>query len=506
MNAHGTLTDENGESLVLKLARFLRMELTVIAAGGWPRNPPRVLDYAEDPSPAGTPRSRLTTIVGDVKARLAGRHYTTCFGVVDLTAPPAPGTGTREIAGWGLDVQTTIGSTSKLWGMYAAFQLRDDVRAFVTANPGVAQSDLKSRLQASWRASPIPELKAVGRNGPMPRLEHIFDLSVLPATPPATGTGVAVAASAIDFVGIVDCGIPRGLSASAATATLAGTLETFHQHEYSKEEPDKIRMWEQLATMPFAHRLWLSIAWSDNAAASTVLKDLGLVYVDAVLAGSRLYDSGLNVGARAAMSYGATPDKLLSGTPVWSPGSALNRRISDFKSGQHGKPPRQAGTVRMLLCFVGSLHQGIVISASDSEQMLSLMRPPKWSIGERGRQAPAIGLDGNPMIDEDGNARYVDGVASFVVDAIDDFVDDPTIGLPVADSYRAFAEAAAKLGIASGKLADVAIVDVPTTVGPRLNWLIAFSRCPNTALDGVKPEAYEYDLILKDVITEWMKT
>ena len=258
--------------------------------------------------------------------------------------------------------------------------------------------------------------------------------------------------------------------------------------------------------MPFAHRLWLSVAWSDNAAANTILRDVGLDYIDAVLTGAQLYDPIENVGARAARAYGYakdSPDALLD-EGVWPGGSPLRPRISEFREAFNGDSPEQAATVRTLLCFATALDQGLVISSIDSAQMLSLMRLPEWATGARGARIPAIGLDGNPIIDADGPS-YVDGVPSFVVGAFDEFVDDADVGLRVASRNRPFADAAAKLGVSQGKLADVAIVNVPTTDGRVLYWAVAF-------VANADPGGYEqfdlgtnqYGIALRDIVRQWM--
>ena len=500
MTTDAAFTDDSGQSLTVRLATFLRQDFAVIAAGGWPRNPPSIMAFTEAAYSPGSPIHRLGRIVDAVAIDTLGPI---CLGVVDLDVPPGPNTGTYQFAGWGLDTQTTVGSCAKTWAMYAAFQLRDDVRSFLRTASGVARSNIATKLRTAWRNSPIPELKKIARDGRMPRIEQIFDFSALPADPAAASAAPAPDPNAVDFAGIAACGVPAGFAPSAATSSLASQLETFHQHEYSSKRADKVDMWEKLATMPFGQRLWLTTAWSDNAAATTCATDIGFDYIDAVMRASHLYDPAANAGARLALTYADSTDLLDAGT--WARGTALFQRISNFRGLSQGAAPRHAATVRSLLCFAAALDARTLISAADSDQMVALMRPLRWATGERGQAMPAFGLDGNPILDDDGSSEHVDGVDSFILSAFDEFVDDASIGLHVGDSWRPFRDAAAKIGILGNKLADVALVTIDTTDGRTLHWGIAFvgNRCDNED-DRFKPGSNQYGTALKEIVRQWL--
>ena len=497
MTADTQFVDESGESLTIKAAIFLRTEFGIFPSTGWPRNPPRILSFIDAAEPAGAPPHSLAAIVADVAMRYA---TPICFGIVNLDQPPDPNTLTYQIAGWGMDKQSTIGSCAKIWAMYAAFQLRDDVRSLILGTPGIDRSTLAAKLKASWRSSPIPELRNLARNGRMPRLDQIFDLSALPADAAAARASPAIDPTDVDIDGIADYGLADLFDTASTGAGLASQLATFHQHEYSNLRAHKVEMWEQLAIMPFGRRLWLTTAWSDNAAATTCILDIGLDYIGALLSAAHLYDTTSNAGPRLAETY-ATPNKLLD-AGTWRRGTSKFTRISQFRYDARGKSnnPHQAATVRTLLCFATALDQRLLISAADSEQMLSLMRPLKWATGSHGLGNEIIGLDGNPVLNPSGSPVRVNGVSSFLLNAFEKYV------LVGPDPDRPFKDAAAKIGIVGRKLADLAIVTLVNADGsPVLHWAVAFlANLRPVDADDFDIEMNQYGLALREIVDQWM--
>jgi hypothetical protein len=203
---------------------------------------------------------------------------------------------------------------------------------------------------------------------------------------------------------------------------------------------------------------------------------------------------------------------------VWRRGAPLFQRISQFRGRSQGAAPRHAATVRTLLCFAASLDSRQLISAADSDQMLSLMRPLRWATGQCGAKIVAIGLDGRAMLDEHRKPKYVDGMDSFIVEAFDEFVDDSSLGLYVADSNRPFADAAGKIGIVvqqqslpngkiseRTKLADFAIVTINTTDGRVIHWGLAFLANQSSSEDDpFEIGSNQYGIALKEIIRRWM--
>ena len=173
----------------------------------WPVNPPGVAAFDSRKVPSGRKRTKLAKILDAIHKKEGGPI---CFGIVKSEDAPAAGAA-WDFAGWGLDRHITIGSTAKLWVMYAAFQLRNDLRTLIRNTPGVSRADLATKLKEAWTNSKVRELKRVAVSGQMPRLEQIFDLSALPATPPAgQPPDPATLAAAVDFQEFADCGIARG--------------------------------------------------------------------------------------------------------------------------------------------------------------------------------------------------------------------------------------------------------------------------------------------------------
>jgi hypothetical protein len=505
-----SFTDESGQSVTHRIATFLRQDgLAGALPTGWPTNPPKPARFDDAARTSGAPKTPLRAIVDEVATTVGGPL---CLGIVDLDAARDPVTGLYDFAGWNLDVQHTIGSCAKVLAMYAAFQLRDDVRALIRSTPGLHQANLADKLKDAWRAATTSALQKVGRQGRMPRLAQIFDLGALPVDAAAAAAAPATDPAAIDFAGFANCGVPADFaSTSAAIAAaqgspitaLASELETFHQHEYGSGRAVEKDMWEKLAQMPFGHRLWLTTAWSDNAAATTCATDVGFDYIDALMSASGLYNPARNIGARLSMTYKDSSDAIDRGT--WRHGTPQFDRVSQFTGQSQGNSPHQAATARTLLCFIAALDARELISAADSEQMLALMRPLRWATGERGAGVPAFGLDGNPMLQDDGSSEHVDGVDSFILGAFDDFVDDPSIDLRVTSSWRPFVDAAGKIGIVGTTLADLALVIIKDTSGTlALHWGIAFTNDNGHSSDEFwKPASNQYGRALAAIVRKW---
>jgi len=492
------LSDETGRPLKGRISPFLRFDFNAPPTGDWPKNPPSLNAFLDNAAPSGTPPTRLASIVAQVASAIDGP---VALGIVDLATPPDPVVG-YDFAGWGLDEQATIGSAAKTWAMYAAFQLRDDVRELVRTTPGVAQDDLDVKLQEAWRRSPFQELNRVAQ-GRMPFVNQIFDLSALPPSAQTTASSPPTNPADIDFGGFDDCGVPLDFQCTPATTALASSFETFHLHEHTPGNARAKEMWEMLAKMPFGHRMWLMTAWSDNAAATTCIADLGLDYIEAVLRGARMYDALDNVGARLAKTYATSNALLDAGT--WQPGrDPLYARISEFRTQSRGAAPRQAATVRAMLAFVAALDGRALISAADSNQMLALLRPLRWATGTNRDQVPALDFNGRPRKDRHGAPLYVDGVGSFILRAFRRCIVDSTIGLDVEDPTLPFDDAASKLGIADDTLSDLGLVSITPTFGPLIHWGVAFLG--DEAGDNFNAAAKRYAQAIGEIVRLWIAT
>ena len=203
------------------------------------------------------------------------------------------------------------------------------------------------------------------------------------------------------------------------------------------------------------------------------------------------------------MTFGDTTDLIKS--KAWSNQSPLFDRLSQFKGNSVGADPHHAGTVRTLLRFAAALDTRQLISAEDSERMLSLLRPLRWATGEHGIGMPSVGLDHHIMKDERGYILYLDGVSSFILHTIDAAADVP---LAFADPSKPFIDAAAKIGILGRRLADFGIVNMQTSDGHTIHWGIGFlNNYSRTSKEEDRADfmTNQYGRILRKALTEWIK-
>jgi hypothetical protein len=201
-----------------------------------------------------------------VKAASTVNHL--CAALVDLTGNPLmpPYVGMND------DEMVFAGSMLKITAMYAAFALRAQVQAFVTAAAAsgapVIPPDITAEIEAAWR----PKLLALFPTRPtqsfgnkqaidFPKLTTIFDF--LPSGKVEfAGTARALTDVQLDTIG--EFGGPKG---------------GFHD--------------------------WMRVMmrWSNNAAASRCIGALGYVYLNGVLDQAGLFDATNNNGLWLSADY-----------------------------------------------------------------------------------------------------------------------------------------------------------------------------------------------------------
>jgi Beta-lactamase enzyme family len=170
-----------------------------------------------------------------------------CVAVVDLTGLTSPDlTATPAFWGWNLSEATTVGSTSKLAVMLAAFELRRVVQAAHAGRPADPLSDVTEAVVKDWAAASDSESRDIASRPPT--FTQIFD-PFFEFSPP--------------------------------TST-----------EAELDEIDDAPTPEKVAALSFADRLRLMCEWSENIASSMCARDLGFAFIRATLLQTGLYVPG----------------------------------------------------------------------------------------------------------------------------------------------------------------------------------------------------------------------
>jgi hypothetical protein len=364
-----------------------RIAAVLIGGRTWP--------FAPDPHPVLKEDSTLVNLLKPVKDKPEYKHLK--VGVVDLTDPIKPRYFLDKPHN---DETVTIGSASKLAILYAAFQLREDLRNVLRDNGSISTLDeLKQGLKAYWSSGDKPaSLKALA-NSPRrwPRLERIFALESWPISDP---TGLV-------FAGKDNCGIDKlDEDLSAPKLALMRGLEKFHNLEY---EGSKLQRWQGLLQnrapdgtaflpgvplgqpIPFAKRLWLTCAWSDNAAATSCWKDLGREYQKILMTESGFYSvkDGKAEGFRSGATYfGQWEIHEIDQLSI----SVLEKEtLRAYLADGFGPPLIHSGTVGTLLAFLVALAQRNLINSDASNEMISLLRM-RYYLSSSGRSVEGFGI------------------------------------------------------------------------------------------------------------------
>ena len=265
-----------------------------------------------------------------------------------------------------------IGSASKLAIAYAVFQLKADVQGVLdqlvaTIKPPAPAipklADLQTPLAEYWQS--IPALKKL-EDLAVPDLTALFD-------EPVKTNGRWT----VDFSGISTCGYAVDWASIPARKQEVDKLCTSHVHEYSYEQADKdhqpaeLRKWQAaIDGLNFAERLWMTLRWSDNLAATEAAISIGqsvagapgkanaitLAYIQAVLRESGLGDISQGFWLNYAWQEPSPPFPLMD---LWDNSSKL--QISDAQS-----------LARLLMAVVN--RNLIASEGSFTDELLSLLR------------------------------------------------------------------------------------------------------------------------------------
>jgi Beta-lactamase enzyme family len=187
------------------------------------------------------------------------------IALVDLTRASQIG-----YAGWNDQQQIYVASLAKIGAMFAAFQLRQAVRAAVVGLRAADSDELWKTITEAW--SPLVSSRVPGRPADFPKLSSIFEASGGPGH------------WEIDF--------------------------TDEQKGWS----DIKKLGDSLpGNLGFRDRMKLMIANSSNRAAASCIDDVGFQYLNGALAAEGLFSNSDGTGIRIALDYGGHRWGKLSG-------------------------------------------------------------------------------------------------------------------------------------------------------------------------------------------------
>ncbi len=281
-------------------------------------------------------------------------------------------------AGWEIERMVFIASVAKLAALYAAFQLREDLRAVVTWSGARTFEQATQGLRRAWRSAPSPSVKALA-DAPasdLPEIEQIFDVEAFDggATPsPEFRSAYGAAAQQGKY-----------------PADFYAEVGQLHQHKCPQtrpDDPDEAKRYEAcyaaryaaLAKVQFNELLHLMTRWSDNEAASACISRLSLPFIKAMLSHSGLLtgQTGLWLGGVFRQLYGKSfrvPGTSVD-VPVIPPVDPKAKRSKTKE-----KPPAdeqkttstQAGNARALAILLATLVRGDLLPTGQNQMTATL--------------------------------------------------------------------------------------------------------------------------------------
>jgi len=331
----------------------------------WPLSPPN-LTAGADYDPHDQFNTDLAALVGPLDVALI--DFSGARPLIAMSSQP--------------DHTTLIASLAKLAILYAAFQVRQDVRDVLRKNAGIRSATaLKAKLREFWAGTSSPHrLKEIARRPDVGRIEYILDLSELSQPQPNPDR--------IDFLGIAYCGLDQLQTDFSVDANTLGAMRKLDGFPHSLNSAGN---WRNMGRLTFAERLWMTIAWSDNVAASTCIWDIGLPYIQALM-----YESGLFDG-----SHGLYLTRNFIPSPPEGHGTRFGSTHGHF-------PPTtgtsQRGSVQTLAALMKTLVTNLLISETASMDMKRFLRPVKYTLAE-----------GHPItFNHIGNTRVTDALGNIV--------------------------------------------------------------------------------------------
>ena len=356
------MSRKDQSSIKHQAAQFLRSDFSGQVFDNWPTHPPEVIPLL---NPDDYPAS-VTAALDTVRTNYSNLY----FSAMKFIGHGDPSTWNVTHFAVNPDSEAVLGSLGKIMILYAAFQLREDVRAMLR-RPGVNPANVRAKLQEGWANSIWPDLGRLAN--------EVKD----PSAPPFLDRIFTFGPSGPDFQGMDGCGVKQFLATAADISAaprsvlnpdVARNLGDVHHKEHEGHPSDR---WSSLIdpdpklSLPFAQRLWLTTRWSDNAAATTCAVEIGLPYINALMRGAGLYTDSF--GGRGMRLYEAYEDP-----PHRDPNFKwwFDKFGAYFAYHPAGGPSSnlQAGTARSLAALLAALVRQKLISQAVSIEMASFVR------------------------------------------------------------------------------------------------------------------------------------
>ena len=265
----------------------------------------------------GSVRYRIADALQKSLESAAGKLYLgpgSPIALVDLTKDPSA----PDFAGWHHKGPTYPASIAKLMPMLAAFQLRSDLRAIQSSLGGVPAVDVFAEARRRWVAtqSPAAGTPVVVVSGDLGRQGDL-----------ATWKGKPLALPANSSLPNLETmfGSGPGFPFKSTPYRLPGSVGCAECHEFVQLERVELYGNGGDRKHGFLQRLKLMIGFSNNAAATSCIVDIGFPYIASVLIQTGLWDPARDGGLWMGAGYGGPSWRasLLGGGTVSANAGAL---------------------------------------------------------------------------------------------------------------------------------------------------------------------------------------
>jgi hypothetical protein len=284
--------------------------------------------------------------------KATGFSHIVNVGLVDLTK----GVNKPEFAGFHHKIQVSVASVAKIAAMLGAFQLRHDIRHALATKKSKSLGELFAAVRADWKgthAAPFPKA---------PELERAF-ADVTRATVAiefrSTGETKDQLSTLIDeFNAAVEATHKAWKELQKAIAKKDAALEKAGRAKVAATRDEFERKRKAIADLGILERLRISVGGNvpaSNYATSTIVGDVGYVYIASSLVQSGLYDGKRNGGLWLASDY-------WNASNYWTKGAAFGS----------GLPV--SSTAGSLAAFMTLLAQDRLVSPTSSIEMKALMK------------------------------------------------------------------------------------------------------------------------------------
>jgi V8-like Glu-specific endopeptidase len=240
------------------------------------------------------------------------------IALVDLTKDP----GAPDFAGWNHKAQTYPASMAKLIHMFAAFQLRSDLKAIQSALGGAPAAAVFAEARRQWTETQTPPsgTPVATVSGPLGRQGALATWNGKPVALPANSFLPNLETMFEATAGLPFKSKPLGLLPTATCSGMCAEIDEFvilERIERHGNGGDRGH--------GFLQRQKLAIGFSNNRAATSCIEDIGFPYIASLLMQTGLWDPARGGGLWLGAGYGGLNWRasLLGGGAVTATAGAL---------------------------------------------------------------------------------------------------------------------------------------------------------------------------------------